>query len=256
MDTSATNLSTRQVAIGVLAVIGFITLIGAGMWLAVYSTRFVPSVVNRIGAAAVYLGSVFRLDEAPNLSVVQTPVASTTISFGDASSNIPTSASSTPNKPVASTASTQSNWTPGTPVAFTSGNISSPAPANYHGLPDLSVQIETIGYTIADGSIVSTTTIPAYKQGAVKFRVTNIGTNVSGPWTVNISVPGRTLEQTMSSLVPAGPNVPPNEYIAYFISVAPGVDRAVIITIDPNHQLSESSTANNSATTSVTILGS
>ena len=249
MDTPTINLSTRQVAVGVLAVIGFITLIGASMWLAVYSTRFVPSVVNRIGGAAVYLGSVFTPSPAPGLSVVSTPTASTTISFGTASSTISTSISSTPKEPLAT------NWTPGTPVDITSGTVSSPAPINYYGSPDLAVEIKTVGYTVADGNIIATTTIPAYTQSAVKFRVTNVGTNVSGPWTIRISIPERTYEQTLNSLVPTGSNVPPNEYVAYFINVAPGANRPIVITIDPKHQLSESSTANNIASTSVTILG-
>lgn len=249
MNPYPTDVSTRQAAIHVLAVIGFIALVGAGMWLAVYSTRFVPSVVNRIGAAAVYLGSVFTPATDPSLSVVPTPTASTTISFGDASSTVATTASSASS--TAATKPVQTNWTPGTPIAIANGTNSSPAPVNYHGLPDLTVQIDTVGYTVADGSIVSTTTIPAYKQGAVKFRVTNIGTNVSGSWAVNISVSGNIYTQTVDSLVPTEPR----GFIAYFANVAPGVDRAVIITIDPNHQLSESSTANNSATTSVTILG-
>ena len=43
----------------VLLLWGFVILVGAGIWLAVYSTRYVPTVVNRISAAAVYFGSLF-----------------------------------------------------------------------------------------------------------------------------------------------------------------------------------------------------
>src|SRR3989344_3436924 len=50
------HAQTRQAAINGLAVVGFIALVGAGIWFAVYSTRFVPTVVNNLGAAAVYLG--------------------------------------------------------------------------------------------------------------------------------------------------------------------------------------------------------
>src|ERR1035437_6779716 len=50
-----TTLNNRTTLIRVLAVIGFIALVGTTMWLAVYSTRYVPTIVGRIGSAAVYL---------------------------------------------------------------------------------------------------------------------------------------------------------------------------------------------------------
>lgn len=246
MNENQNNTTNRSAMVNALAVVGLVVLIGASIWLAVYSARFVPAVVGNIGSAAVYLGSVFTPADEPTLSVVPTPVASTTIPFGNATSSVPTGSTPIP------TTSAQPNWTPGTPIAFASSTNSSPAPVNYYGLPDLSVQIETIGYTLADGSIVSTTSIPAYKQGVVKFRVTNIGTNVSGPWLASISVAGNAEAQMVESLVPTEPR----GFIAYFFNNQPGVNRTVIVSIDPDHKLTESSTANNTATASITILGS
>ena len=246
------NITTRPEVVNGLAVVGFITLIALGISLAVYSSRFVPNTVGGLGAAAVSLSQIFTSAE-PTLTVV--PAAQPLLPFSEMSSTTDMQSASapadtTPNKPATSTTAPQPNWTPNNPVVATNGTNSSPAPATYHGLPDLSVQIETVGYTVADGSIVSPTSIPAYKQGAVKFRVTNVGTNVSGQWTVSISVAGNTYTQVVDSLVPTEPR----GFIAYFINVQPGADRTVIITIDPNHQLAESSTANNTATTSVTVL--
>lgn len=259
-STTVTPSDNRRTVVNTLAIVGFVALIGASMWLAIYSTRYVPSVVTRLGSAAVYLGSVFTPSPEPTLSVVPAPTASSTIiSFGEASSTISTNVSSTTSKVTTTNQSRTSvtNWTPGTPVDITNGAISSslPASTNYYGSPDLEVKIETVGYTVPDGSIVATTVIPAYTQGAVKFRVTNIGTNVSGPWTMHVIAPGTTLEQTMGPLVPAGPGIPPNEYVAYFINVAPGTDRPIIITVDSN-QITESNILNNAASTAVTILGS
>lgn len=257
MNTDQSITSVRQTAINGLAVVGFIALVIAGIWLAIYSTRYVPSVVGRFGSAAVYLGSVFTPAERPTLSVVQNPTASMTISFGEASSTISTSVDSTPSAPKKPVAT---NWTPGTPVTVTNGTVSAPVAPNYSGRPDLAVAIESVGYITTfsgmAGDIVATTTIPAHTQIAVKFRVTNIGTNVSGPWTMNIAIPsgGTSASQTFSqdSLVPTQPS----EYIAHFDNISPGTGYVITIHIDPNRQLTESNTANNSATsTSLTVLG-
>ena len=83
MDSSENNIHNRQMVINGLAVAGFIALVAAGVWLAVYSTRFVPGIVNGAGAAAVSLGSLFTPAHSPGLLVVSTPAASTTISFGE-----------------------------------------------------------------------------------------------------------------------------------------------------------------------------
>ena len=68
MEPTENKEIIRKAAINGLAVVGFVALIVAGLSLAVYSVRFVPTVVNSIGAAAVYLGSKFS--PAPDLSVI------------------------------------------------------------------------------------------------------------------------------------------------------------------------------------------
>ena len=71
-----------------LAVFGFIALIATGIWLAVYSTRFVPTIISRVGGAAVYLGSVLTPASEPTLSVVPTQATSITIPFDETNSTI------------------------------------------------------------------------------------------------------------------------------------------------------------------------
>ncbi len=248
-------------AVNGLAVVGFIVLAAAGVWLAIYSTRFVPTVVNRIGSAAVYLSSVFTSPKGASLSVVPTltpsSIASTTVPSTD--SVVATTSVATTSAPAASTTEKpiQTNWVPGTPVTITNGATSTPVVSHYYGLPDLAVDIETVGYLGADGNIVATTTIPAHAQIAVKFRVTNIGTNPSGSWAMNIAIPsaGAFASQTfdaLESLVPTQPS----EYVARFDNIPGGTNWIIVITLDPKHQLTESSTANNVASTSVTVLGS
>ena len=59
MNTYIAKNNARETAVRVLAVVGFVALVAISMWLAVYATRFVPPVVNGIGEATAYLGSVF-----------------------------------------------------------------------------------------------------------------------------------------------------------------------------------------------------
>ncbi len=244
MNDFQNNAQPHRTAVTFLAAVGFVALVAAGIWLAVYSTRFVPAVVNRAGSAVVYLGSVLIPSPKSGLSIVPTPTASTTISFGE--TDVTLSSTSSPQaRATATTTAIRSHWIPSSPVAVTTND--------YYGLPDLAVAIEEVGYVSTDNAdtIISAATIPANAQIAVKFRVTNIGTNVSGPWAMNISFGGTSANQTFSEnqLVPSQPS----EYIVRFSNISSGTD-AITITIDPNHQLTETSTANNVASTTITVL--
>lgn len=171
------NIPVRQTAVNGLAVVGFIALIIAGISLAVYSTRFVPTVVNRVGSAAVYLGSVFNSAPDPTLSVVSTPIASTTISFGPAATTTVNSALVVPAASSTETVTAPSNPAP-------TQNIAVVAPALY-GRPDLQITVQTIGYLATNNqlsSFVEKASVPVGKQPAVEFTILNIGTNISGTW--------------------------------------------------------------------------
>jgi len=252
MNNFRINTKPRQTAVTGLAAVGFVALVVAGMWLAVYSARFVPTVVNGTGSAAVYLGSLL-IPNKPSLSVVPTPTASTTISFGEASSTV--SSTSTNLQKKTSTPSSKQNWTPGAPIVISNGT-NNPSVSNYYGLPDLAVTIESVGYMSGD-TIIATTTIPNSTQKiGVKFLVTNVGTNISGQWTMNISIPsgGNPVSQTFTqeSLSPGQPS----EYVVHFTNIYPGANHLITIAIDPDHKIKESATDNNTASSYVTILGS
>lgn len=250
MNPYPTDVSTRQTAIHVLAVIGFIALVGAGMWLAVYSTRFVPSVVNRIGAAAVYLGSVFTPATGPSLSVVPTPTASTTISFGDVNSTVPVKMSTTtPAKRVPTTAG------PETSGAY---QIGTTTPSSRFGLPDLIVTVGAIGYlaTTSADSFVASSTVPAGSRPAIRFTIRNVGTNVAGAWRFSASIPTQTAyiyqSQPQQSLNP-GDSI---DYTLGFDNPIPGSEKMISVTANFDHVVAESNPNNNSASAKITILGS
>ena len=250
MDTNQPIIPVPQAAINGLAVVGFVALVIAGIWLAVYSTRFVPDVVNRIGAAAVYLGSVFNPADEPTLSVVEAPTASTTISFGDSSSTTSTTATQSRTNPVKTTAGER------TSSVYQIGGVTNTGVLS--GLPDFVVSIDSVGYlasTSAD-SFVATSTMQSSNRPAIKFTVKNIGTNKSGEWRFSASIP------TQSSYLYYSPfqqSLNPGDSIDYtlgFDQPIAGSNKMISVTANFDHAIGESNTNNNSASASVTIIGS
>ena len=263
------NTEIRQTTIACLAAVGFVALVGVGIWLAIYSTRFVPTVVNRTGAAAVYLGtemnnganaaavylgSIFNQAPSSVISSVSTSTEPTIISFGVASSTVSTTtAKSTvvkPHIPVATTAGEKTENT----YQISGGTSTS----GLSGLPDLVVNIDNVGYlqSISTDSFIASSTIPAGSRPAVKFTVKNIGTNVSGSWRFSASIPTQTVYIYQSQLQqPLNPG-DSIDYTLGFDQSSAGANKTISITANFDHLVGESNTDNNSASTAVTILGS
>ncbi len=255
MNTFGTNSPSRQAAVHGLAITGFITLMLLGMWLAVYSARFVPSVVGRIGTAAVYLGSVFTPSPAASLSVV--PTASTTIPFGTASStistNIPTTASpaTAVPKPIIPSAGAATTGT------YLLDATTTPSAATLSGLPDLVVKIDAVGYlaTSSAESFVATSTVPTGSRPAVRFTIKNIGTNMTGAWRWSATIPAQTAytyQSTPQQSLAPGDSI---DYTMGFDQADTGADKIISITANFDNAIKESNSANDSASTTVTVLG-
>ncbi len=264
MNENESTISTRQAAINGLAIVGFVILVGAGIWLAVYSTRYVPTVVNRMGAAAVYLGSVFTPADGPILSVV--PTASTTISFGGASSTTSTGAKPEPIKPAAATPTNPAPTTAGEKINTTQ-QIGGAAAGTLSGLPDFITTIDAVGYltTTSADSFTASSTVPAGSRPAVSFTIKNIGTNVSGLWCFSATIPTQSSylyqSQPQQSLNP-GDSI---EYTLGFDQAYRGVDQMISVTANIANTantgtcartVTESNGDNNSASAKLTILGS
>ena len=256
MNTFGNTPATRSVAATGLAVLGFVALVAAGMWLAVYSSRYVPAVVNGAGSAAVYLGSVFTRSTA-SLSVVPTPIASSTISSTVASSTAATT--TTPQvKPVTQTPGPKMGGTyliGGTGIAPT-----------LTGLPDLITTVNAIGYlpTTSADSFIATTTVPAGSRPAVSFTIKNVGTNTTGAWCFSASIPTQTAyiyqSQPQQSLNP-GDSI---DYTLGFDQANKGSGLTISISANianPSNTatcaqtIAESDANNNSASATITILG-
>lgn len=245
----------RQAALNGLAIVGFVALVGAGMWLAVYSARFVPIAVSRLGAAAVSLTSLFTPAPGPSLSVVTG--ATTTIPFGNGTSTpVAIATSTTPAK-------TPSNPTPVTPTAGPEASSTTqlggtPTTPTLYGLPDFVVNITAVGYlstTSADSFIVATS-VPNGARPAVRFSIKNIGTNVAGAWRFSASIPTQTAYIYQSA---PQQSLNPGDHIDYtmgFDQANPGANQTISITANFDHAVTESNTNNNSASATITIVGS
>lgn len=248
MEPTRTKAPGRQAAITGLAIVGFVALIGAGIGLAVYAARYVPNIVSGIGEAAVYVGSVFTPAPSSALSVV--PTASTTLPFAEPSST-PVSAPpalAAPAKPVTPTAGQETSGT---------YRISGGAAA-LSGLPDLAVSIDAVGYlaTSSADSFVEAATVPHGSRPAVRFTVKNIGTNVAGAWRFFATIPAAN-SYVYQSNPQQGLN--PGDSIEFtlgFDQADAGTGQKVSISINPDHAVAESDMSNDSASATLTILGS
>ena len=252
MNTFQTDTPNRQAAVKGLAVFGFVALVAAGILLAVYSTRFVPTVVNGAGSAAVYLGSLFT--PSSKLSVVSTPVASTTIYFGTQQATTTTKVATTTTKTVTKTKITTTAGTKTGSVYQISGGGTAPT---LFGLPDLVVNITGVGYlaNASADSFIASSTVPVGSRPAVTFTIKNIGTNVTGLWRFSATIPTQTAylyqSQYQQSLLP-GDSI---DYTLGFDQANKGAGQTISITANFDHSIGESNGNNNSASTKVTILG-
>ena len=247
MEDTKFTPSLRPVALHSLAIVGFIALLGAGMWFAVYSAKYVPNIVGSLGTAAVSLSQIFKPAPTPGLSVV--PTASTTISFGG--SDAPTSTPATTptpvvTKPVVARAPGQE-----TSGVFPIGSV----PTTLSGLPDLTVRINQVGYlpTTSTDSFIASSTVPAGSRPAVKFTISNVGTNVATSWRFSAAVPARTAflfqSQQQQALNP-GDSI---QYTLGFDQADSGVDQIITVTANFDSAIRESNIENNSAVAQVTI---
>ena len=247
------NPFARRAAVTGLAIVGFITLVGAGMWLAIYSARYIPPAMSGLGAAAVYLGSLLTPDHAPTLSVI--PSASTTIPFDNEISTAPAALSpNTSTTPIVPTPKAA----PVTPGLATSNTYQmGGGTSSLIGLPDLIVSIDAVGYlaTSSVESFVTATSVPSGIRPAVRFTVKNSGTNIAGAWRFSASIPTRTVYFYQS---PPQQALNPGDHIEYtlgFDQANTGANQMVSVTANFDHAVVESNTNNNSASAQLTILG-
>jgi hypothetical protein len=229
-----------------LAVVGFLALVAFGIYLAVYSARFVPGAVTSLDSAAVSLGSIFTPAASSTLAVVPN-TSTTTIAFGTGTSTVATSTATT-TKPVYVAPKPGAETTATYPIGGSST-------ATYSGLPDLAVTVDAVGYLTTDtaDSFVAASTVPAGYRPAVEFTVKNVGTNVAGEWSFSANIPtsvGNTYDSVAQQSLNPGDSV---DYTLGFDQALVGTNEPITIDVNYNNAIAESSTANNSITASVNV---
>ncbi len=241
---------TKEVAIKIFAVIGFIAVLGMGFWLSASLTNF-SYLAGNIGSATAYLGSIFTGEDGeivatitPTELVEETPIKENAVATTSSPSVV------TPVKPQVK---------PGPVYEFVGASTSSPQVILY-GLPDLFVTIKAVGYLATSTSLesfVASSTVPFGKFPAVRFTITNQGTNVSGEWRLSASIPTQNayifsspLQKSLTSGEETG------EYILYFDQATAGTNKMISITANSDSAFAETTRDNNSASANITILGS
>ncbi len=121
----------------------------------------------------------------------------------------------------------------------TTNTVINTAPT-YYGRPDLSVSITSVDTSNLYNTNVSDNVL-------VKFEVKNIGTNPSGQWKFNATLPSTSMPTYNSDLQR---NLNPGDKIIFtlgFGSVSTMNGSQITINIDPNNAITESNESNNSA---------
>ncbi len=258
-DSQLTESTKSKIVVQILAIVGFITLIGAGIMFAVYSARFTPSIIGTFESGTAYIhGTFFKNTKQTNLTIVP---QQTKLPFKKKSDNNIKNYSTTKNTRNLSVKKSTKNvqWHAGKETGsklYPLGTHTITAP-KYYGLPDLVTTIMSVGYLngTSTSSFIKTLVIPAHMQVAVKFRVVNQGTNITGPWNLEIHIPTELnfiySPKTIKSLLPGQPE----DFIVHFTNAIAGANKKITIIADPKNLIKELKENNNSSSVSVTILG-
>ena len=247
--TTIEQTPSRRAAINALAVVGFIVLLIIGIALAVWSARYVPKAVSRIGSAAVSLSSVFRGHDqgSAQLAVVST----STLPFEGPIVTIPAATTTVPS----GTSHIGTSATAGTAThSVTTTTVTKPAPL--YGNADLTVTITHVGYLNRGSdtdSFIASNNVPDGKEGAVQFTVANNGTNSTGAWEFKAEIP---TSPSLNYTSPTQPSMNPGDRIEYtlgFDRTKSGDNREITITVDSGKDVNESNENNNEDSENVDI---
>lgn len=239
METQTSTPNTgRRAAVGALAVVGFIALVIIGIGLAIYTARYLPDLSSKVGGGAVSFSSIFHKKPVVDLQVV---TSTTTLPFAGTSTTTSTTS-------LASETSSSPKKTPADSGTVTK-YVTAPTPVAPYGNPDLSVNVTDVGYLPRTGdtnSFVGSNSIPLGNDGAVKFTITNVGTNVSGPWNFSVNIPTSPSQYFVSpDQAPLNPGDSVEYVLGFSRGFSSGQQVTVTVSADPNNRIIENSKTNN-----------
>ena len=259
--TEKTTIETktgRSPATSALALVCVIALILLGMALAVYAVRFLPSAMSGLGEAAVSLSRVFTPGNEGDVEVIDQPATPrepglvVTIPIGEPTAPA-SDAPATPTTP-APTYVPPTYTVPTRPVVVPVPSTGGASTG--YGSPDLRVEILEVGYVTRDGdssTFRASSRVPRGEQGAVRFRLANIGTNSCGAYEYEVTVKNddnRTDTATgRAPALGAGQSV---VTYAYFDARVSG-DVEIDIEIDSDDDVRESNERNNTDSEEVSV---
>ncbi len=123
-----------------------------------------------------------------------------------------------------------------------------------NGVPDLAVQITSIGIIGSNGVFVTTNNFTTTDTVVVKFKVENQGTAATGAWTMRVNMPSSNaidqIKTISSGGIPAGRALTGQ---AVFNTPAVGLNQQVTINVDPNGAIAESNENNNQASIALNV---
>jgi hypothetical protein len=234
----------RDISLKTFAGIGFLTVLGAGLWVAAFTLSNFPALISRVGGAAVYLGSVFTpRTEGPTELVVE-PTEETTPAEETEEETLPVSVPKVAGEK--------------TEQSYAIGDSVPPVIQGTTGLPDLITNIGAIGFlsSTSTDSFTASSTVPAGMRPAVRFAITNQGTAVAASWRFSASIPTQSAYVFQSApQQPLGPG-DSIEYVLGFDQATAGADKLISITANSDSAFAETTRDNNSASAKITILGS
>ncbi len=152
------------------------------------------------------------------------------------------------------TTTTQNNSTI-TTTTHTNTQTSQPVysrPA-YYGNSDLQVELVSEGVTDSNGQYYNTNSANSNNTVIVKFKVKNIGTNVSGSWTLRLNTPDYS-----SNYDTTHNSINPGDAILFTTTfhVANSGTFYTNVVVDPQNYIAENSENNNSLSVPITTNGS
>ncbi len=138
------------------------------------------------------------------------------------------------------------------PVTNTTGSQNTKYYQVYTGKSDLVVELISEGSNNSYGQYYDSNTVNTGNTVIVKFRVRNIGTNVSGNWTLRLNTPdySTNYDSTHNSINPGDSIL----FTTTFPAQTPG-NYYTYVTVDPQNSIDEVSKGNNSLTVPLTVNG-
>lgn len=261
-QTTTTKTETsRSPAVSALAVVGFIALILVGMGLAVYAARYIPMALSGMGEAAVSLSRVFTSDDEGSIEVIDQPETPSnpgvvvTIPIGPAT---PTETAPSPTPAAPAPTPTYPTYVP-TPTYGTQVPVIVPIQGQTgagYGQPDLTVEIMAVGYVTRDGSSSTfreSSRVPRGDQGAVKFRLSNRGTNSSDRYEYEVKV--KNDDNRTDTATGRAPSLGAGQSVityAFFDARTSG-DADIDIEVDSGNDVRESNERNNTDSADTTV---